>query len=67
MLIFIQWENCTPILFGQVVDDMTAQEVMDFATEQCSVTYRVKSISLVNGNWLVKMVHLEKRYERLNG
>lgn len=60
MLIFIQWENSTPIVCGQVVDDMTIEEVMDFATEQCSTTHRVKSVSLVDGHWLVKTFTTEK-------
>lgn len=59
MLIFIQWENSTPILLEQVGDAMTIQEVMDFATEYCSPNDRVKSVSLVNGSWLVKIFHLE--------
>lgn len=55
MLIFIQWKNTIPILLEQVGDDMTIQEVMDFATERCNPNGRVKSVSLVNGNWLVKL------------
>lgn len=55
MLIFIQWKNTIPILLEQVGDDMTIQEVMDFATERCSPNGRVTSVSLVNGNWLVKL------------
>lgn len=60
MLVFIQWENSTPILLEQVGDDMTIEEVMEFATERCSATRRVKSVSLMNGDWLVKIVNLEK-------
>ncbi len=59
MLVFIQWENSTPVLLEQVGDDMTIEEVMEFATERCSTT-RVKSVSLMKGHWLVKMINLEK-------
>ena len=60
MKVFIEWENSTPILLKQVGDDMTIEEVMEFATERCSTTRRVKSVSLINGDWLVKMINLEK-------
>ena len=67
MLVFIQWENSTPILLEQVGDDMTIEEVMEFATERCSTTHRVKSVSLIKGHWLVKMINLEVKHERVNG
>ena len=60
MLVFIQWENSIPILLEQVKDDMSVEEVMKFATERCSTTRRVKSVSLMKGHWLVKMINLEK-------
>ncbi len=64
MKVFIEWENSTPILLEQVGDDMTIEEVMEFATERCSTTRRVKSVSLMKGHWLVKMINLEKRNGR---
>lgn len=67
MLVFIQWENYTPTLLGQVGNDLTVEEVMDFATERCSPNGRVKSVSLVNGDWLVKIINLEIYHERFNG
>lgn len=60
MKVWIQWENSTPMVCGQVGDDMTIEEVMDFATEQCSTSRRVKSVSLVDGHWLVKTFTTEK-------
>lgn len=57
MLIFIQWENSTPILFGQVVYDMTIEEVMDYAmkaVEKCGKSLQAKSAIFTNGNWIVK-------------
>lgn len=59
MLIFIQWENSTPILFGQVVYDMTIEEVMDYAmkaVEKCGKSLQAKSAIFTDGNWTVKAV-----------
>lgn len=67
MQIFIQWKNPLPVLYGQMGDDSTAEEVMEFATKCCSPNGRVKSVSLVNGDWLVKMINLEKCHERQHG